>query len=152
MLTPNNHEDDDPNIRESVISSAPDAELLDDAYDDALVGVVEREGMIPVALYDYEMLLAIQMDRKGVVMEVAEMQIAPLIMPGSEHSPCFTRTSEFLKLAKISEPQSPERVLQQLEIVAEISRLTTVDDEAGRSIRKLCIQLVMNINKQEVPV
>ena len=45
--------------------------LLLDGFDDAIVGVSERLGQVPIALYDRDKIIAILMERDGMAHEEA---------------------------------------------------------------------------------
>lgn len=57
--------------RERIAQIDPDI-LLADGFDDALMGVVERKGQPPAALYDRQRCIAVLMDRDGMTLEEAE--------------------------------------------------------------------------------
>ena len=57
--------------RERIAQIDPDI-LLADGLDDALLGIVERKGSPPVALYDQRKCLAVFMERDGMSQEEAQ--------------------------------------------------------------------------------
>ena len=76
-------------IREE-LESANESALLADGFEDALVGVAERFGMEPVALYDRGKCIDILVRRDGMTSEDAEEHFCyNVIGSGVDHAPIF---------------------------------------------------------------
>lgn len=76
-------------VREELASANDDARLAD-GFEDALVGVAERFGMEPVALYDRAKCIDILVRRDGMTPEDAEEHFGyNVIGTGIDHAPIF---------------------------------------------------------------
>jgi len=56
----------------NIVTEANEDALLADGLEDALIGIVERFGQPPLALYDREKCIQIFMDRDGMTWQDAE--------------------------------------------------------------------------------
>lgn len=77
-------------IRDHLAEVNPEA-ILFDGYEDALVGVVERFGVAPIALYDRARCIRVLVERDGMTEEEAE-EFFSFNTEGcwaGEHTPAF---------------------------------------------------------------